>query len=114
MAIRHSIMLFPCVLLLTGCNTESSVKTDSGSGISIGMTRGQVVKKLGQPTTKQVFVKSDQPVWGVIESWLSDLENGDKVEIWNYMRSKGTFAVYFLAGSDEVWHTSFVGKNVRF
>jgi len=78
------------------------------------MTKEQVVSKLGQPPAKQQFVKTGQPVWGVIEGWLSDLQNGDKVEIWNYTRSKGTFSVYFLNDSDKVWHTSFVGKNIRF
>ena len=106
--------MLACILLLGGCNTESSVKTDASTRIRIGMTKEQVVEKLGQPTAKQHFVKSDQPVWGVIESWLADLENGDKVEIWDYKRSKGTFSVYFLDSSNEVWHTSFVGKNVRF
>jgi hypothetical protein len=116
MKTRHSIVVLSCTLLLAGCKgeSESLVRTDSDSEIRIGMTREQVVKESGQPTAKQEYVKSDEPVWGVIEGWISDLENGDKIEIWDYRRSKGTFSVYFLNDSEEVWHTSFAGKDVRF
>lgn len=78
------------------------------------MTRAQVIEKLGQPTAKQQFVKTDQPVWGVIEGWLDELQDGDKIGIWDYSEDNGTFSVYFLNDSDKVWHTSFVGKDVRF
>ena len=114
MKVTHSITSLSCIVLLAGCNGESSVKTDSCARIRIGMTKEQVVSELGQPPAKQQFVKTGQPVWGVIEGWLSDLQNGDKIEIWNYTRSKGTFSVYFLNNSDKVWHTSFVGKSIRF
>lgn len=108
------IGLMCCVLALAGCNDESSVTTDSHRRIKIGMHKEQVIEELGQPASKQEFVKSDNPVWGVIEDWWTDLSNGDKIEIWSYTRSKGTDSVYFLNGSEKVWHTSFVKKGVVF
>ena len=107
-------LLASCTLFLVGCNAASDIRTDSNRKIKIGMTSEEVVEKLGQPRAKQTFVRSAEPVWGVIETWWSDLRHGDKVEIWNYTNSKGTVSVYFLNGSDKVWHTSFVKKGVVF
>ena len=114
MKVLHSAIVWSAILLLAGCNSESSVKTDSNRKIRIDMTKKQVVQKLGQPTAKQYYVKSEKPVWGVIEGWVADLQDGDKIEIWDYTENKGTVSVYFLNDSDKVWHTSFVKKGVVF
>jgi hypothetical protein len=64
--------------------------------------------------SNQQMIKEKKAIFGVIETWWDQLKDGDKIEIWNYTQKKGTFSVYFLNDSGKVWHTSFVGKNVRF
>jgi len=93
---------------------SGDVVVDFDPAVKVGTKRANVLQAIGEPAEKTEIVKRAEPIFGVIEAWWAALKDGDKVEIWRYPRSEGTFEVYFLNQGKVVWHTAFVGKNVVF
>jgi hypothetical protein len=112
------VLLGVAVLVCAGCKNDRAavdgVQIDKHAVVHVGMPRDQVLAALGPPARTQTWVKSEQPIFGVLESLWAELPQGAKVEIWEFPQSKGTISIYFHGASNSVWHTSFVKKGVVF
>ena len=62
----------------------------------------------------KTWVKAEHPIFGVLEGLWADLPQGATVEVWDFPQRSGTLSIYWLQGSNAVWHTSFVKKGVVF
>ncbi|TFG53121.1 MAG: hypothetical protein E4H37_04065 [Gemmatimonadales bacterium] len=81
---------------------------------TVGMTRAEVIGRFGEPERKDNLQKTDESVWGAIESFWSEVSMGSEVEIWFYATQvdvaggdgsasvEGTTELYFVDGSDTV------------
>jgi hypothetical protein len=111
-------LLGVAVLVCASCTNDRAaddgVQIDKHAIVHVGMPRDQVVAALGRPARTHTWVKSEQPIFGVLESLWAELPAGAKVEIWEFPQSKGTVSIYFHGNSNAVWHTSFVKKGVVF
>jgi hypothetical protein len=104
-------------LVVAGCgeisrkfSPENNVSVDHDRHVKIGMTREQVVAKLGAASSTN-WLDSDKPYFG---HHFADTPLGAKIEIWNYPDLHGTREIWFLETSNAVWHTARCGKNVVF
>jgi hypothetical protein len=113
-----SVLLAVSTVAFFGCRNGTSgqdlVQVDRHAVVNVGMSRGQVLAALGSPTTTNTWVKPKGPIFGALEGLWADLPEGVEVDVWDYLQSKGTVSVYFMGGSNTVWHTSFVSKGVAF
>jgi hypothetical protein len=93
---------------------------------TVGMSRAGVIERFGEPDRKQVLRKSDELIWGAIESFWAEVPTGSEVEIWSYSArvelvgddgsafSNGTTELYFVDGSDRVRGVGFAPEGAVF
>lgn len=106
------------MLACAGCQRHSSaaenIQIDKHAKVAVGMSRDQVRSALGAPAHTQTWVKTGRPIFGALEGLWAGLPEGARVEIWDFPQAGGTASIYFLEGSNAVWHTSFVKSGVVF
>jgi hypothetical protein len=91
-----------------------------------GMSRASVIERFGEPDRKQTLRKTDEFIWGAIESFWPEVPTGSEVEIWYYstrvelagddvsVADDGTTEVYFVDGSDTVQGIGFAPRGAVF
>ncbi len=93
---------------------------------AVGMTRAEVIGRFGEPERKDTLRKTDESIWGAIESFWSEVPMGSEVEIWFYSTpvevadgaesgaAEGTTELYFVDGSDTVSGIGFAPRGAVF
>lgn len=93
---------------------------------TIGRSRAGVIERFGEPDRKQILRKTDERIWGAIESFWPEVPTGSEVEIWHYSSrvelvgddvsafSDGTTELYFVDGSDLVRGIGFAPEGAVF
>jgi hypothetical protein len=103
--------LLSLALLAGSCATPARSWKDTD--FHVGMTRAAVLAQFGAPDSKQSMLKSNEHVFGPIETFWGRVPMGAKVEIWSYRSqqwpngraanpTEGSTELYFVAGSDTV------------
>ncbi|NNG16358.1 MAG: hypothetical protein HKM89_07750 [Gemmatimonadales bacterium] len=93
---------------------------------AVGMSRTAVIERFGEPDHKQTLRKTDERIWGAIESFWLEVPTGSEVEIWHYSTriemaggdgsssGEGTTELYFVDGSDTVQGIGFAPRGAVF
>jgi hypothetical protein len=84
---------------------------DSDSRVKVGMSKRMVARSNREPLQKRHEVRDTNVFIMDPNPWTEELKDGDRLETWLYSRRGGTLFVYFLNGSDIVWHTTFEGNT---
>ena len=113
---RALVLGFTCALL--ACDTAP--RHDE---FSVGMERGVVQGRFGEPLRSREMHKTGDGVWGPIEGFWSRAPMGSTVEIWSYRtthewmlgsdeRAPGVTELYFVDGSRTVSGLGFAPDGV--
>lgn len=78
------------------------------------MTKSEVLELLGEPTRRDVGMKTTRPIFGPVEGFWDRLEVGQEYELWIYERKEITLYVAFLNGSASVGDVSEYPSAVVF
>ncbi len=80
--------------------------TPMHSEFHIGTSREEITSRYGVPARIQTFTKQRQAIWGPIEDYWDQVQQGSTVEIWAY-RSKinleGAVESYAESGETELY-----------
>ena len=73
---------------------------------AVGMSRTEISSRYGKPDRTQVLTKSDESIWGPIESFWPEVPMGAKVEMWSFQSTnegqRGQTELYFVDDADTV------------
>lgn len=93
---------------------------------AVGMSRAAVIEQFGEPDRQQTLRKTDESIWGAIESFWAEVPMGSQVEVWHYSArvevigddgsafSDGTTELYFVDGSATVQGIGFAPRGAVF
>ena len=113
-----------CALLVIG--NMACYSAPDHAEFTIGMSRAGVIEQFGEPDRKQTLRKTDERIWGAIESFWAEVPTGSEVEIWYYSTrvepvsddasvfSDGTTELYFVDGADRVRGIGFAPEGAVF
>ena len=119
-----SLWSFACALLMVGA--MACYSPPHHAELAVGMTRAEVIRRFGEPERKDTLRKTDESIWGAIESFWSEVPIGSEVEIWFYSTpveaadgaesgvAEGTTELYFLDGSATVSGIGFAPRGAVF
>ena len=91
-----------CVAAWVACRTDAPRHHE----FAVGMTRTEITSRYGEPERTQVLTKSDESIWGPIESFWAEVPMGAKVELWSFQSTNvgqpGETELYFIDDADTV------------
>ena len=104
-----------CFALLLSCGEPPTVPAHSD--FNIGASREQVLRKHGEPPQTTVFHKTDDRIWGAIETFWPTVPKGSSVEVWSYpsqhaSMGNGDTELYYVDGSALVTGLGFSPEGV--
>jgi hypothetical protein len=114
------------VLMATVVASSACHSAPEHTWFTTGMSRAAVIERFGEPDRKQTLRKTEEAIWGAIESFWAEVPNGSEVEIWYYstrveqagddgsVAADGTTEVYFVDGSDTVQGIGFAPEGAVF
>ncbi len=97
------------ILLCAGCSAPP--RSDA---FEIGMSRDEVVARFGEPRQRASLRKTEEPIWGAIETFWTTVPAGSLIEIWHYPVQDGTIELYFVDRSDTVRGMGFAPEGAVF
>lgn len=98
-ASNHGLLLGYGLLAATLLCFGDCTPQPDPSAIEVNLRRDEVVARFGEPLKRTTLHKTDDPVWGAIETFWDDVPMGSTVEIWHYQAPDGTVELYFVDGS---------------
>jgi hypothetical protein len=104
-----------CFALLLGC--AETTRIPAYSDFKIGAFREQVLAEYGEPKQTTVFHKTDDRIWGAIETFWLTVPMGSSVEVWSYpsqhsSMGQGNTELYYVDYSATVNGLGFSPKGV--
>lgn len=79
------------------------------------MTRADVTARFGEPERTEALTKSDESIWGPVESFWSEVPMGSDIEIWAFRSSRngrpGQTELYFVDHADAVGGIGFYDEG---
>ena len=114
-----------CALFVLGTMACYSAP-DRAEFPTVGMSRAGVIERFGEPDRKQTLRKTDESIWGAIETFWAEVPSGSEVEIWYYSTGvelaggdgaatpDGITELYFVDGSDTVGGIGFAPRGAVF
>ncbi len=100
-----------CVAWFPGGDSSGVVDGMERSQLDEVETRNELLERFGQPASRQLMTKTDEGIFGPIESLWSTLPIGARVELWSYPVAGGAVEVYFVDGSDRIAGTAFASDG---
>ncbi len=84
-----------------------SVDVPRHEDFAVGMSHAEITAQFGEPDRTQNLTKSDENIWGPIESFWPKVPMGATVEIWLFESTPssgeaGRTELYFVNASDTV------------